>query len=569
MVSPIRVGGLASGMDTETMVKQLMQSERAKVNRYSQQKQTKIWQQERYTAFSKTMASFVLDMKKDLGYIKSTSTGALLPGATDKFNWVKKASTESTNFTVSANATATSGSHQIEIEKLAAGVKGASSSAIQTGGTNGTMEALLGVSADFKIEVNSKEITITKSDTMSSLASKIKESGANLSASYDVTNARFFVSTNGTGESSQINIKALDQAGKDLVDKLKLNITSGDGTVDNLTGNEAFAGATFKGQDAVVNFDGATGLKFATNTIVVNGFNITLKNAAPGVKENISVETDVNGIYDKIKNFVTKYNDLIDTFNGALKEKQYRDYKPLRDDQKKDMKETDIKLWEEKAKSGLLKNDELFGRITDRLRSGLYESVREISKTDAQTVPAAGSSLGTAVGALYELGITTGSYKDKGKLTIDEVTLKEAIAKDPEKVMNTLFKTSDIDEISKPSTDAEKQQMANRRADSGVFVRIFDDMATGLSDLVLKAGPGNEESLMRSVKISIMSDYVVKGSRSDIDKFVDDMNKSIDSENKRLQIKESSYWTKFGRMEKLMSQMQSQSSWIAQQLGSK
>lgn len=569
MVSPIRVGGLASGMDTETMVKQLMQSERAKVNRYSQQKQTKIWQQERYTAFSKTMANFVLDMKKDLGYIKSTSTGALLPGATDKFNWVKKASTESTNFTVSANATATSGSHQIEIEKLAAGVKGASSSAIQTGGTNGTMETLLGVSADFKIEVNSKEITITKSDTMSSLASKIKESGANLSASYDVTNARFFVSTNGTGESSQINIKALDQAGKDLVDKLNLNITSGDGTVDNLTGNEAFAGATFKGQDAVVNFDGATGLKFASNTIVVNGFNITLKNAAPGVKENISVETDVNGIYDKIKNFVTKYNDLIDTFNGALKEKQYRDYKPLTDDQKKDMKETDIKLWEEKAKSGLLKNDELFGRITDRLRSGLYESVREISKTDAQTVPAAGSSLGTAVGALYELGITTGSYKDKGKLTIDEVTLKEAIAKDPEKVMNTLFKTSDIDEISKPSTDAEKQQMANRRADSGVFVRIFDDMAAGLSDLVLKAGPGNEESLIRNVKVSIMSDYVIKGSRSDIDKFVDDMNKSIDSENKRLQIKESSYWTKFGRMEKLMSQMQSQSSWIAQQLGSK
>lgn len=557
MVSPIRIGGLASGMDTETMVKQLMQAERAKVDRYSQQKQLKTWQQERYNAFSKTMASFVLDMKKDLGFVKTTSTGALLPGASEDFSWVKSATTSSTNFTVSATAKATTGNHSIKVTQLAEGVNAASGTAIQNAGENKTISEL-GISAsDFDIKVSGNTVTINSTDTMSVVAKKINDLSG-VAANYDSGTRRLFLSTEKTGDQQSIKFESAQTTElNNLLTKLDLKING-----VNVASNTSYAGKNSK-----IDLDGATDLEFQSNTISINGLNIQLKET--GATETIQVATDVNSVYDKIKNFVTKYNDLIDTFNGAVKEKQYRDYKPLTDEQKKDMKETDIKLWEEKAKSGLLRNDELFGRITDKLRSGLYEQVREITKSDAQTVPAAGTSLGTAVGSLYELGITTGSYKDKGKLTIDEVKLKEMIAEDPEKVMNTLFKTSDIDEVKTPTTDAQKQQNVNRRLDTGVFVRIFDDMASGLSELVLKAGPGKEESLLRNVKVSIMTDYVVKGSRSDIDKFLDDVNKNIDKETKRLQLKESSYWTKFGRMEKLMSQMQSQSSWIAQQLGSK
>lgn len=557
MGNSMRIGGLASGMDTETMVKQLMQAERAKVDRYSQQKQVKTWQQERYNLFSKTMASFVLDMKKDLGFIKTTSTGSLLPGAAEDFSWVKSATTSSTNFTVEATAKATTGNHSIKVTQLAEGVNAASGTAIQNSGENKTISEL-GISAsDFDIKVSGNTITIKSTDTMSSVAKKINDLSG-VAANYDSGTRRLFLSTEKTGDQQGIKFESAQTTElNNLLTKLDLKIN----------GLNVASNTSYFGKNSKIDLDGATGLEFQSNTISINGFNLQLKGA--GATETIQVATDVNGVYDKIKNFATKYNDLIDTFNGAVKEKQYRDYKPLTDEQKKDMKETDIKLWEEKAKSGLLRNDELFGRITDRLRSGLYEQVREITTSDAQTVPAPGTSLGTSVGALYELGITTGSYKDKGKLTIDDAKLKQMIAEDPEKVMNTLFKTSDIDEIKTPTTDAQKQQMANRRADTGVFVRIFDDMASGLSDLVLKAGPGKEENLLRSVKVSIMTDYVVKGSRSDIDKFLDDVNKNIDNENRRLKDKESSYWAKFGRMEKLMSQMQSQSSWIAQQLGAK
>ena len=38
MVNPIRFGGMASGLDTESLVKQLVAAERTKVDKYTQQK---------------------------------------------------------------------------------------------------------------------------------------------------------------------------------------------------------------------------------------------------------------------------------------------------------------------------------------------------------------------------------------------------------------------------------------------------------------------------------------------------------------------------------------------------
>lgn len=563
MVSPIRMGGIASGMDTESMVKQLMQAEKSKVNKLFQNRQVNLWRQEKYNTFSKSMANFILDMKKDLGYIKTTSTGTLLPGATDDFTWVKSATTTSSNFTVSATAKATNGNHSITVQNLAEGITAASQVAIQSEGENKTISEM-GISAvDFDLTINGgTPISIKSTDKMSDVAKKINDL-AGVSASYDSGTRRFFISSEKTGSDAVLNISAgVGSAQEALLNKMGLKITAMKGgslVTENFAANTGYAG-----RNAKIDLDGATNLEFKNNNISINGLNIQLKSA--GASETIQVGTDVNSVYDKIKKFVDKYNEFIDSVNVTMKEKQYRDYKPLTDEQRTEMKENDMKLWDEKAKSGLLRNDEVLSTILDKTRSGLYEKVNELDSSMNNTA---------SIGSLYELGITTGSYKDKGKLTIDEFTLKKVISEDPEKVMNVLFKTSEINELRINASDSDavkaqkKLQNEKRREDSGIFVRIFDDLSVGIGNLVNKAGPGKEESLIRSVKSTIMIDYVTKGSKSDIDKLVDDFNTSMEKENVRLKNKENSYWAKFTRMEKLMSQMQSQSSWIAQQLGSK
>ena len=109
--------------------------------------------------------------------------------------------------------------------------------------------------------------------------------------------------------------------------------------------------------------------------------------------------------------------------------------------------------------------------------------------------------------------------------------------------------------------------MAQRQAESGAFIRIYDNMTTGIKDIVSKSGPGSESTLLRSVKSTILIDYVTKGSKSLLDSDIGEIDKRIDRENQRLITIEQRYWKQFTAMEQAMSQMNSQSSWLSQQFG--
>ena len=118
--------------------------------------------------------------------------------------------------------------------------------------------------------------------------------------------------------------------------------------------------ASQAGQNAEVVINGLQ-IEKTTNNFTVNNVTYQLKNTTNS-PVSLDVATDVDGIYEKIKDFVTQYNELIDMVNGKLTEKKYRDYTPLTEEQKKDMTEKQIELWEEKAKSGLLKGRHDFKR---------------------------------------------------------------------------------------------------------------------------------------------------------------------------------------------------------------
>lgn len=627
MVSGIRFGGLASGMDTEGMVKQLMQSERIRVDKFTQQKILKQWQQTEYNSMNKLMANFILDSRKKLELTKTTSSGALVSGGIDSVTWAKSAvSSNSSAFDVTASASAPSGVSTIEVLQLAKGASMSSTANVSSTLTAESMGLTFDALNEAKIKINDKEIILLKTDDIAAITKKIREAVPDLNVNFDAGSSRLFISTKSTNSQSIIKFGS-DENTRALMSAFNLNTTlTSSGAIDNTktaaelfgfsgstvinindknitidetdtidtiaskittagisasydSGSGAFSlnspsGLKFsqdantmqffngigfadstmsQGQDAKIKYNGTDELSYSSNNISINGLNLTLKAKTTG-EETIRTDTNVDGAYNKIKEFIDEYNKLIDVFNAKLGEKTYRDFPPLTDEQKKEMSESDIKLWEEKAKSGLIRNDSTINNMLSKMRQDIYESV-------------------TGAGSIYEFGITTGNWRDNGKLQIDETKLKDALRNDSEKVLNTLFKTSSVPEQTINADDSDivkaekKALMAQRQAESGAFIRIYDNMTSGIKDIISKSGPGSESTLLRSIKSTILIDYVTKGSKSLLDSDIGEIDKRIDRENQRLITIEQRYWKQFTAMEQAMSQMNSQSSWLSQQFG--
>lgn len=549
MVNSIRFGGLASGMDTENIVKQLMTSERIKVDKFTQQKITKQWQQNEYNSMNKLMANFILDSRKKLELTRTTSSGAMVSGGIDSVSWAKSAiSSNTSSFDVTASANAPSGVSTLEVLNLAKGANLSSDEALGFGSNKKISDVMSAADITAGIKINGKHIELSVDDTLSTVATKIKTQ-TGLNANYDSGSDRFFISTKNTGEEAKISfgdasdtdINAATNNFANLIKFTSLPAVAGDGL------------RTLGGEDAEIKYNGGQPIKYASNNISINGLNLSLK-AKSTTAETIKTDTNVDGAFNKIKEFIDDYNKLIDVFNNKLGEKTYRDYKPLTDEQKKAMSENDVKLWDEKAKSGLIRNDSTINSMLQKVRTDMYESV-------------------TGAGAIYEFGITSANWRENGKLNIDETKLKDALRSDPEKVLNTLFKTSDIPEQTILASDSEAIKtdkmnlMKDRNAQTGSFIKIYDNMINGIKDIVSKSGPGSESTLLRSVKSNILIDYVTKGSRSLIDTDIGEIDKRIDRENVRLIGIEQRHWKQFSAMEKAMSQMNNQSSWLSQQFG--
>lgn len=257
------------------------------------------------------------------------------------------------------------------------------------------------------------------------------------------------------------------------------------------------------GQNAKFNFNGLE-TERSSNTFQINGFEFSLK-AANNTSINFSSAPDTNKIFDSVVKFVDDYNKLIEDLNKQIREPKYRDFQPLSAEQKKDMKENEIEQWEEKAKSGTLRNDSTISNMLTQMRSALMDSV--------------GAEL------LSSLGIsTTKDFTANGKLVIDEKVLKKAISDDPNKV-HELF--------SKDGATVADQGFARK------LRTIVDQTQKSIGDRAGKVGSVNDTfSLGSSLK---------------------DMNSKIENFEQRLKMMESRYWKQFTAMETAINRANAQS----------
>ncbi|WDV46127.1 flagellar filament capping protein FliD [Clostridiaceae bacterium M8S5] len=549
MNSSLRIGGLASGIDTDKIIKDLMKAENAKMDVLNQNKKLNEWRTELYNEYNKKLASFVLEARKEFGLDSYSSTGKLSSSSVGNFNWVKKATSSNKDYAkVSATAGAVNGSFDVHVTRLAKNISISSSAKLDnefaplknqfnlsdTDIIEFTIENGKGVSHTFKY--SGSDLT---DKTIADIANDINnyrdgnKKGLGVKAVYDASINRFFFQTEKTGEQENFKITQGVNSTVNFIagtnNKLKLAIDYG---------------TVYKGADGEINFNGANNIKITDNNVKIYGIDMELK--AEGVDFKVNVSTDVDSVYEKIKGFVDKYNKLVDEFSLKLGEKKYKDFKPLTTEQRKGMSDEEAKMWTTKAKSGLLRDDGMFTSTLSNIRSGLYEKIE-------------GTSHG--INFLFDIGITTDKYSQGqtgGKLKIDESRLKEAIKDNVDGVLEVLFKQPD---------PLEKDEKVIRKT-SGIFTRIQADITDGIKKVIDKAGTGGNNDYFRKVQINILVDFVTKkGSISDLDSDKRKIEKDIYNMKRYLKSKEDGYWSKFTAMEKALKKMQSQSNWLTQQMG--
>lgn len=375
---------------------------------------------------------------------------------------------------------------------------------------------------DIRFTINGKPFSFSsKTTSMNQIMAAVNaDTDAGVRMSYDSLNNKFIVETRKMGVTAAIS--SSDTAGG-LLGSLSL-------TASNVTGRDA----------SMTYNDGVNGdqtIVRSSNSFSVNGITFNLKKDNNAGSVELSASSDPTKAIELIKGFVNKYNEVLEKINSKLSEKREYSYSPLTDDQKDAMTEDEIKAWEEKAKSGLLGNDNLLRSIATGLRNSVMESVT-------------GSGL-----TLASIGIKSNSWVDRGKLYVDDEKLKNALSENPDEVFSLFTKQSDVLYSTAAANSSSKKE---RFEESGLIYRISDviqdNIRTSTIDgrrgaLLEKAGMTGDRSLYSNTLYDQISDY-------------DDRLAKMNDE---LVIKENNYYTQFSQLETLINNMNTQSSWLSQQ----
>ncbi len=598
----MRISGISSGLDIDSIVKNLMKAQRAPLDKLNQQKTTLEWQREQYRDVNIKMVDFRNNKLFNYGLQGVVSAKQV------------KVSGNTSAVSAKADSTAIAGSMTIEVKKLATFSSISSTSGVgpidktktldQLNGASGPLRYTASTDGKVDVTINGKTIQLNETaDTLNSMISKINaDKDMNVTAFIDSATGKLSLtsktggpvsittggsllddflggqsSTTGIGpvatsatlaslnvpgklaftavgnminfsingnsasisedatlddllsaiESADPNVKAsLDTA----TGKLSLRSLSTNGQVnvsgDVFNGFNLSASIATTGQNAQVVINGIE-TERDSNTFTENGVSITLNAEAPGSVTTLNVASDTDKIVDSIKTFIKEYNDLLEMVNDKVNEERYRKFPPLTSEQKAEMGDDEIKMWEEKARSGLIRRDPTLTSMVDSMRLAAMTSV---------TID------GVKVN-LASLGIETGDWTQRGKLVIkDEAKLRQAIEANPDQIEK--FFTQQTSQ-----TDA-KLKVSPTNPDNGLFNRLSNILMTSIEELSNKAGTS---------KYSISKDATFLET-SIISEQLRNLNTKIDNANDRLNRLEVNYYKQFTAMETAMNRYQSQSS---------
>ena len=340
---------------------------------------------------------------------------------------------------------------------------------------------------------------------------------AGVSVSFSKTTNQFVFTAKETGAGGRVEI------GGELGERLfgKVNVTDKD---HYTAGQDAKFTATINGQK----------MEFSrsSNTFDLDGMSITLHGTFE-VKDGetpvtFSSKTDTDKIIDVVKTMVEDYNAIVSEVKKAysdmpLEKSDGSRYKPLTDEDKADMTESEIKAYEEKAKTGIL--------FMDRDLSSLYSALR--------SAVAPGGSDGSF---LRSIGIKT-SYEDGlTTLSLDENALREALEQNPDQVKDAFTKSKENGAAS-DGLMASIQKVTDRYA-----------ATTGATKGILIEKAGSKYSPSAALNNTLLEQ-------------MKDIDKQVDKWQAKMSDKVDYYTNKFTQLDMLIAQMNSQSSSLAGMMG--
>ncbi len=367
----IGVSGLMSGLDTDSIVSQLMDIEKRPVM-LLQQKEAAY--QAKITALG-VVKSSMSDLKSSVDALKNP----------DDFISYSASSSDTDILTVSANDDIQEGNYNIIVNSLASEqhVRSAAFTASDAEVGTGTLTIQLGNNEAVDVVIDSDH------NTLEGIAQAINEADANVTAGviYDGTNYYLTMQGLETGADNTITMTMQDDDGVNN-DNAGLSSLYTDPTTQSLTETQAAA-------NAVLTLNGIENIQRPTNTIddLIDGISITLKDADATKTVSITSSKNYSGLTSKLNNFIKNYNALIDTlaeqtaYNG------------------------------DQAQNGTLLGDSTVGRIAQSLSSMIYEEVDGVD---------------SSVNSLSNLGI---EIEDNGHLSLNEDKLNTAMEEHPDDVI--------------------------------------------------------------------------------------------------------------------------------------
>jgi flagellar hook-associated protein 2 len=354
----IRVTGLNSGLDTESIITQLVSAKQVSVN-------------------SLKKAQIKLSWKIDAWKSLNSKIYSLYTGTVDKLRfdsaYTKKKTTvsDSSILSVVSGDNSANGVQTASVESLAkAGyLTGGKLETADGGKVSGSTKLTdLGLTAGTSFNITSggttKEISIGEDTTINNLVSQLSAAGVN--ANFDENNQRLFVSSKSTGKDSDFSFDGDESTLKTL------------GLIEDP--DNADGAVKIDASNAVLYLNGAK-FESSTNTFQINESTYTVtgvseKNADGTLKDtSITITDDYDGIYDTIKNFLTQYNSLINEMDTLYNADSASDYEPLLSDEKDSLTDTEISEWDTKIKDSLLRKDSSLSSVITAMTTAMSGSI--------------------------------------------------------------------------------------------------------------------------------------------------------------------------------------------------
>lgn len=548
-----RITGLATGLDVDSVVKETMQAYQTKIDTVDQQKKVAELQQEMYRDVIKECRNFYDD------YFDISKSDSILL----QRNW-GTTTFESSNSAVSVtgNGGAEVAKYSVEVTSLAK----VASYTVDPDKLNGTIYV-----NNVKVELGTDKTTEEK---VKLINSALKGKGA--TAKYSDFEKGIVIKTEKLGSDQSITLggsKTIDEdsdfftkkvdeyknsVNKDTRDEKKeifefeyngKKITvdaKGGVTEDKIKDAMKEAGISIEtkedGKFSLTYEDSSKNLASGTdckatitkdgkiyevegnknNSITLDG--VTFKfNSVTTEEVKITGKTDTKAIKDKLVKFVDDYNKIMEKLNTLINEKRDKDYMPLTEAQKEEMTDKQIELWEKKVKEGQLSRDSDLIRI----RNSMKNAMSSLSGGTGESLAAFGIK-----------PVSDYNGNKNGTFTIDEEALNKALENDIENVMNTFIASS--------KNDSDKGALQKLKS-------IFDtETQSSTSALIKKAGMEGSSTASNNTLSNKIKKYEEKISRME----------TIFS------TKQQALYSKYARLETLMNNLNSQSSYLTSMFSS-